>query len=79
MTTEYLGLRALCQYSGLSRRTIGKILAHDEDPLPFYRPGGGKILVRVRDFEAWMERRRERRETLWERLRRPQAGARGRR
>ena len=56
----YLSLRALAIYSGLSVRTLRKALADSVHPLPHYRPGGGKVLVRRSEFDRWMSRcRRE--------------------
>ncbi|MFQ5684897.1 MAG: helix-turn-helix domain-containing protein [Candidatus Binatia bacterium] len=56
----YLSLRALATYSGLSVRTLRKALADSAHPLPHYRPGGSKVLVRRSDFDRWMLRfRRE--------------------
>ncbi|MEE9137956.1 MAG: hypothetical protein V3V07_05345 [candidate division NC10 bacterium] len=56
----YLSLRALAIYSGLSVRTLRKTLADSVHPLPHYRPGGSKVLVRRSDFDRWMSRfRRE--------------------
>jgi len=52
----YLSLRALATYSGLSVRTLRKALADPAHPLPHYRPGGSKVLVRRSDFDRWMSR-----------------------
>jgi len=53
---ELMSLRELAVYSGLSRNTLRKHI--DADPsiaLPCYRPpGGGKVLVRKADFDAWL-------------------------
>ncbi len=50
----FLSLRALAEYSGLSRRTLRQYLelAPDE-ALPCYRLPG-KILVRRSEFDAWI-------------------------
>ena len=50
---EYLPLKALAVYAGLSVRTLRGYLASRSRPLPYYR-GGGKILVRRGDFDAWV-------------------------
>ena len=49
---EYLSLRSLAAYSGLSVRTLRIHLTAATKPLPYYRIGG-KILVRRDDFDAW--------------------------
>ena len=52
----YMGLKELAIYSGLSRNTLRQYI--DADPsiaLPHFRPpGGGKVLVRKTDFDAWL-------------------------
>lgn len=52
----YMSLQHLSTYSGLSIRTLRKALTDPAHPLPHYRPGGGKVLVRLSDFDAWMTR-----------------------
>ena len=51
----YMSLKALSDYSGMSRRTL---LQHiNDDPfraLPAYRVRGGKLLVRRSEFDEWM-------------------------
>src|SRR5262249_8844980 len=50
----FLSLKALAQYSGLSRRTVGRYLRETPDHvLPCYRVGS-KILVRRSEFDAWI-------------------------
>lgn len=58
----FLSLRALSAYSGLSPRTLRQYLELPPDEaLPCYRlPGGGKILVRRSDFDAWMQQHQSR-------------------
>lgn len=58
MTTEYLPLKSLAQYGGLSVRTLRGYLIHPAHPLPHYRIGG-KILVKRSEFDAWAQRFRE--------------------
>ena len=51
----YMSLKALAEYSGLSRRTLQQHI--NDDPsraLPCYRVRGGKILVRRSEFDSWM-------------------------
>jgi hypothetical protein len=55
---EYLSLKQLATYSGLSKNTLrGYIEDEPAVALPCHRVGG-KIMVRVRDFDAWMQGRR---------------------
>jgi hypothetical protein len=49
----YLSLRALAAYSNLSVRKLRDALQDALHPLSHYRVGG-KILVRVSDFDAWI-------------------------
>src|SRR5262249_18335710 len=50
----FLSLKALAQYSGLSRRTLERYLRETPDrALPCYRVGG-KILVWRGEFDAWI-------------------------
>jgi hypothetical protein len=53
-STEYLSLRSLAGYSGLSVRRLRDHLVDPLHPLPHYRVGG-KILVRRADFDLWAE------------------------
>lgn len=57
MLDPYLSLRALAGYSGLSVRSLRACIADLADPLPCYRVGG-KILVRVSEYDGWKARRR---------------------
>ena len=51
---QYLSLRALAAYSGLSIRKLRDYLdLAPADALPCYRVGG-KILVKRSEFDAWM-------------------------
>src|SRR5258706_4554518 len=50
--SEYLPLRALAAYSGLSVRTLRRHLVDRVRPLPCYRIGG-KVLVRRSDIDPW--------------------------
>ena len=49
----FLGLRALARYGGLSVRKLREYLRAPVNPLPHYRVGG-KVLVRVSDYDRWM-------------------------
>jgi Helix-turn-helix domain len=53
---EYLPLRGLAAYSGLSVRRLRQLLTDLAHPLPHYRIGGGKVLVRRSEFDAWAAR-----------------------
>jgi excisionase family DNA binding protein len=53
----WFSLRALADYSSLSRRTLQDLVHDATDPIPSYKVGG-KILVRRSEFDAWMTRRR---------------------
>ena len=52
---EWLGLGELTAYAAVSERTLRKWIHWPSDPLPAVQVGG-KILVRRRDFDNWLER-----------------------
>ncbi len=52
---EWLGLRRLAEYADVSERTLRGWIHSPLNPLPAVRIGG-KILVRRREFDAWLER-----------------------
>ena len=54
---EWLGLRRLSAYADVSERTLRTWIHSPVEPLPACQVGG-KILVRRRDFDAWLERHR---------------------
>ena len=54
----FLSLRALAAYSGLSVRTLRSLLTAPAHPLPHYRIGG-RLLVRVSEYDAWTLRYRQ--------------------
>ena len=54
---EWFGLRRLSEYADVSERTLRSWIHSPVDSLPASRVGG-KILVRRRDFDAWLERHR---------------------
>lgn len=56
---EYLPLKDLAQYSGVSVRTLRSYLRDPAAPLPYYQPAGGKVLVKRSEFDAWMQRFRK--------------------
>jgi hypothetical protein len=53
---EFLDLKGLSAYSSLSVKTLRRVLASPGGP-PSYCPGG-KVLVRLAEFEAWLARHR---------------------
>jgi hypothetical protein len=53
VAAEYLPLKALSAYSGLSVRTLRGYLTDRVRPLPHFRVGG-KILVARADFDSWV-------------------------
>lgn len=59
---EYLSIRQLAEWSGWSVRTIQEWTKDPVDPLPSFKPGGGKVIVRKRDFDEWFSRRMARQE-----------------
>jgi excisionase family DNA binding protein len=54
--SDYVTIKVLAQRSSLSERTLRRFIQCKE--LPHYRPDPkGKILVRLSDFNAWIESR----------------------
>lgn len=53
---RYVSLKYLAEVSGLSKETIRRALDNPRDLLPSFRVGR-RILVRWREFDAWMARR----------------------
>lgn len=54
---EWLDLKALQSYALVSERTLRGWLHSVPNPLPAARVGA-KLLIRRRDFDAWLERHR---------------------
>ena len=54
LLTGYTDKRGLAAYTGLSQRTIDKLLYHPIHPLPAYRPCR-KLLFSLREVDAWMQ------------------------
>lgn len=52
---EYLSLRSLATYSGLSVRTLRTLVRRSVDPLPCYKLPG-KVLVKRSVFDTWIRR-----------------------
>ncbi len=55
MQPEWLSLRGLGEHAQVSERTLRGWIHSPVDPLPAVRIGG-KILVRRREFDTWLER-----------------------
>jgi hypothetical protein len=61
----FLSLHALAGYSGLGRKTLLRLMAREENPLPHYRlTDTGKIVVRRSEFDGFMEQYRHTRSRL---------------
>jgi excisionase family DNA binding protein len=55
--SDYVTIKVLAQRSSLSERTLRKLIRCGE--IFHYRPDPkGKILIRLSDFDAWIESRR---------------------
>jgi hypothetical protein len=51
----YLPLKALADYSGMSRRWLRDRLTDPHHPLPCYRlPPSGKVVVRRSEYDTWV-------------------------
>ena len=51
---EYLSIKALASYSGISARTLRTLLKDQVNPIPCRRIGG-KILVRRGEYDSWAD------------------------
>jgi hypothetical protein len=58
----FLGLAQLARYSSLSVRKLREYLHDPSHPLPHFRVGG-KVLVRISEFDRWMTAYRGRTDT----------------
>ena len=54
---EWMDLKALQEYACVSDRTLREWIHRPEDPLPAVRVGT-KILVRLSEFDRWLEAHR---------------------
>jgi excisionase family DNA binding protein len=54
---EWLGLRELTAYANVSERTLRTWMRLTDNPLPAVQVGG-KILVRLSEFNCWLEQHR---------------------
>jgi len=55
--TGYLSQQQLAQHTGLCERTIRTYINRADNPLPVYRMGR-RVLIRLDEFERWMEAQR---------------------
>ena len=55
LNDRYMSLDELSAYSGLSVRKLRDHLRDPEHPLPCYRPGAKKVVVKRSEFDRWME------------------------
>ena len=51
---EYMSIKALASYSGISARTLRTLLKDPVNPIPCRRIGG-KILVRRGEYDGWAD------------------------
>ena len=53
---EYLKVAELAEYTGISERTLWSLLKDPVNPIPHYRIGAARVIVRVKktDFDQWM-------------------------
>lgn len=56
---EWMGLRQLTEYADVSERTLRSWIHSPVDPLPAIRVRG-KLLVRCRELDTWLEKHRVR-------------------
>jgi excisionase family DNA binding protein len=57
---RYMRLPELARYTGLSVRTLQRLIADPEDPLPVLRSLGRALLVRRSAFDQWAATREAR-------------------
>ena len=53
---EYLSIRELSEYTGISQRTLWDLLKDPVNPIPHFRIGSAGRIVRVKksEFDQWM-------------------------
>lgn len=51
---EYLSIKALASYSGISTRTLRTLLKDPTNPIPFRRIGR-KLLIRRGEYDSWAD------------------------
>jgi excisionase family DNA binding protein len=57
---EYLSIRDLSEYTGVSQRTLWDLLKNPVNPIPHFRIGSAGRIVRVKksEFDRWMQTQR---------------------
>lgn len=56
-TRQWLSIKELSEYAGISRNALLEVLARDDDPLPAYRmKEGAKWRISRDDFDRWMRK-----------------------
>ena len=57
---EYLSIRELEKYSGISQRTLWDLLKDPINPIPHFRVGSAGRIVRVKksEFDRWIQTQR---------------------
>jgi excisionase family DNA binding protein len=57
---EYLSIRDLSEYTGVSQRTLWDLLKNPVNPIPHFRIGSAGRIVRVKksEFDQWMRTQR---------------------
>jgi len=65
MEREYLKVSELAQYTGISERTLWDLLKDPVDPIPHYRIGATRVIVRIKksDFDQWVQEQMTRQST----------------
>ena len=55
---EYFKVSELAEYSGISDRTLWDLLKDPVNPIPHYRIGAAKRIVRIKksEFDEWMQK-----------------------
>ena len=58
VTREYFKVSELAEYSGISDRTLWDLLKDPVNPIPHYRIGAAKRIVRIKksEFDQWMQK-----------------------
>ena len=59
---EYLSIRDLSEYTGVSQRTLWDLLKNPVNPIPHFRIGSAGRIVRVKrsEFNQWMQTQKPR-------------------
>jgi excisionase family DNA binding protein len=65
---EYFKVSELAKYSGISDRTLWDLLKDPVNPIPHYRIGAAKRIVRIKksEFDQWMQKQMIRESSLVE-------------